>query len=484
MPDLKISQLPLLSLGLQPNAEIPISQSGVTYKVTASGLSALAFGGGGLSTVTTDATLTGDGTISNPLSITNPLPAAGSNGQVLSIVSGNIQWVTPSGGGLSTVTTDATLTGDGTMGNPLSIANPLPAGGSNGQVLTIVAGAPAWSSGSGGYIPLSGTSTPAFITGSLQFQSGFAYSIFQNTGSTTALLGIAPSGAEINCFDTSGAGSYAQARPNNIATLFARGVSVGYVGYTDYGITATATGASTGSVVINVANAGEIQLKDPNRALGKVWTCNNGTTGGGTWQSLPSVSVTTNATLTGSGTIGSPLSVSNPLPAAAGNLFSTLYSDGTSWVPTALFRHNSINFGMGNGAAVSASTLLNIGNAATSNDIAVQIQNTRPAATTDTVALSALCQTNNTAINIGIQSIVANATGQKYALRLDDGVTTGINKVWTCVDAMGDGQWLTAASALTAGSPPNITGSRSSNAALANLLTELALLGILTDSTT
>lgn len=97
MPDLKISQLPLLSLGLQPNAEIPISQSGVTYKVTASGLSALVFGGSGLSTVTTDATLTGDGTIGNPLSITNPLPAAGSNGQVLTIVAGAPTWSSGSG---------------------------------------------------------------------------------------------------------------------------------------------------------------------------------------------------------------------------------------------------------------------------------------------------------------------------------------------------------------------------------------------------
>jgi hypothetical protein len=63
-----------------------------------------AAGGGGLESVTHDATMTGDGTPGSPLS------------------------VVPSGGGLASVEHDATLTGDGTAASPLSVV-----GGSGGS---------------------------------------------------------------------------------------------------------------------------------------------------------------------------------------------------------------------------------------------------------------------------------------------------------------------------------------------------------------
>ena len=556
MPDLRISQLPTLSTGLLPNAEIPVSQSGTTYKISASGLATLSFGGGGgLSTVSTDTTLTGDGTLSNPLSIANPVPALGSNGQVLSIVGGALQWVTPSmgGGGLSVVTTDTTLTGDGTIGNPLSIANPLPAGGvagqflstsgwsdtekitgitvsgtttktialqrnlslpdltanltipalsigtgisgdgyttplsvtnplptggANGQVLTMSAGMPVWSFVTGSYIPITGTSVGDPVTGNIQLATGTPKSIYMTIGSDTALMGLSGAGSEINYF-SGGTGAYIQARPSNVATLFARGAASGY---TDYGITATATAANAGSVTLLVANAGELQLKDPNRAVGKVWTCANGTTGGGTWQT-PSLSVTTNATLTGVGTVGSPLGVTNPLPTPAGNAFNTLYSDGSGWQPNIYFRTNGAgNFGMGNGT-VLASTMFNVSNNLPANDTTMQVQNARIGATTETLAMNVSVQANNTAANIGLQVISVNGTGLNYTMRLIDGLQAA-NKVLRCADANGHAQWSTAASALTGGTAPSITGSRGGNAALGSLLTELTTLGIITNSTT
>lgn len=535
MPDLRISQLPALSTGLLPNAEIPVSQSGTTYKISASGLAALSFGsGGGLSTVTTNATLIGDGTLSNPLSIANPVPALGSNGQVLSIVSGTLQWVTPSiggsglsivttdatltgngtissplsvvnpvptlgsngqvlsivsgtlqwvtpsaGGGLSVVTTDTTLTGDGTLGSPLSITNPLPAGGTNGQVLTISAGVPTWSSAAGNYIPLTGTGVGSPVTGSIEFATGIR-SVFMTIGSDTALMGLSGAGSEINYF-SGGTGAYIQARPSNVATLFTRGAASGY---TDYGITAAATAANAGSVTLSAANAGELQLKDPNRAVGKVWTCTNGTTGGGTWQTpTASASITTNATLTGAGTVGSPLGVTNPLPTPAGNAFNTLYSDGSAWQSNIYFRTNGAgNFGMGNGT-VLASTMFNVSNNLPANDTTMQVQNTRIGATTETLAMNVSVQANNTAANIGLQVFVANTTGNKYTLRLIDGLQAA-NNVLRCVDAAGNAQWSTVASALTGGTAPSITGSRASGAALVSLLNALATLGIIINSTT
>ncbi|MBK9458316.1 MAG: hypothetical protein IPN94_02480 [Sphingobacteriales bacterium] len=291
-------------------------------------------------------------------------------------------------------------------------------------------------------------------------------------------------GAKINYFAGGTGGiSHIQARPSNVATLFARiGAASGLhrLWHNRY----RHGKANTGGVVLSVANAGELQLKDPNRAVGKVWTCTNGTTGGGTWQTpTASASITTNATLTGAGTVGSPLGVTSPLPTPAGNTFNTLYSDGTAWQPTIFFRANGAgNFGMGNGT-IMASTMFNISNNLSANDTTMQVQNARVGATTETLAMAVSVTNNNTSTNIGLQVAVANSTGAKYALRLIDGLEA-TNKVLRCVDAAGNAQWSTAASALTGGTAPSITGSRGGNAALGSLLTELNTLGIITNSTT
>jgi hypothetical protein len=80
-------------------------------------------------TVSTDATLTGNGTSGSPLSVAAPglasvttdttLTGAGTVGSPLSVAAP----------GLASVTTDTTLTGSGTVGSPLSVADPS-AGGS------------------------------------------------------------------------------------------------------------------------------------------------------------------------------------------------------------------------------------------------------------------------------------------------------------------------------------------------------------------
>ena len=98
--------------------------------------------------ISTDTTLSGDGTGASPLAVANPFTAAdetkldgietGATADqtgaemvtALEGLSGNARLQAsairnlPSGGGLSTVASDATLTGDGTAGNTLKVANP------------------------------------------------------------------------------------------------------------------------------------------------------------------------------------------------------------------------------------------------------------------------------------------------------------------------------------------------------------------------
>ncbi|MCS7074639.1 MAG: hypothetical protein NZ108_09255, partial [Bacteroidia bacterium] len=82
-------------------------------------------------TVTTDATLSGNGTAANPLTIAQQ---GATNGQVLAW--NGTSWapanVSGDNWGTQTAVTDATLTGNGTAGNPLGIAQQ---GATNGQVL-------------------------------------------------------------------------------------------------------------------------------------------------------------------------------------------------------------------------------------------------------------------------------------------------------------------------------------------------------------
>jgi len=136
-------------------------------------------GGGGLPSVTHDASLTGNGTTSTPLGVapggiqtshladdavtTSKLAAGGSNpGQVLTSDGTNVVWQTPSsgsGGGLTSVVHDTTLSGEGTVAVPLRLADGAvgkvklaAVGGTSGQVLGTDGTTLVWQtpSGSGG----------------------------------------------------------------------------------------------------------------------------------------------------------------------------------------------------------------------------------------------------------------------------------------------------------------------------------------------
>ena len=83
----------------------------------------------GITAVSSDATLTGEGNTAMPLKVANPLPtlpAEGSrNNKILKFSTNTLGWETDSS--LIVVASDATLTGSGTLGSTLKVANPLPA---------------------------------------------------------------------------------------------------------------------------------------------------------------------------------------------------------------------------------------------------------------------------------------------------------------------------------------------------------------------
>ena len=94
-------------------------------------------GGDGLQSVASDATLTGNGTVGAPLRVANPFEAADetkldglanitSIGERLTLSSGVLS-ANEQDSGLTTVASDATLTGTGTTADPLKVANPFEA---------------------------------------------------------------------------------------------------------------------------------------------------------------------------------------------------------------------------------------------------------------------------------------------------------------------------------------------------------------------
>lgn len=106
-------------------------------------------GGNGLSTVSTDTTISGDGSTSSPLSVATPftadeknklanldtglqIPSGGRDGQVLTHRAGmnDFAWDYT-----ANVVSDSTLAGVGSSQDPLSVAHPIPRGGTRGQVL-------------------------------------------------------------------------------------------------------------------------------------------------------------------------------------------------------------------------------------------------------------------------------------------------------------------------------------------------------------
>lgn len=112
--------------------------------------------GGGLASVSTDTSLTGDGTSVNPLSVVDP-------------------------GWLTAVSTDATLTGDGTSGNPLSVAGG--GGGTYSVAKTVFSngGLPPLTAPQTVYVTCDGTwYTPAITSADVSFATGDI--VFNNTG--------------------------------------------------------------------------------------------------------------------------------------------------------------------------------------------------------------------------------------------------------------------------------------------------------------
>jgi hypothetical protein len=98
-------------------------------------------GSGGLTTVDRDDTLTGDGTNDSPLGVANDAITAArlaansvgtselsttgdpSGGQVLGYNGSGLEWTTAASGGLTSVTSNSTLTGDGTGNSPLGLSS-------------------------------------------------------------------------------------------------------------------------------------------------------------------------------------------------------------------------------------------------------------------------------------------------------------------------------------------------------------------------
>jgi hypothetical protein len=97
-------------------------------------ISAAAGGGGGLTQVASDATLSGDGTSGSPLQLADGAVTGvkladnalvgGSNVTITRQAGGALE-VASAGGGLTQVASDGTLSGVGTAGSPLSVAAPL-----------------------------------------------------------------------------------------------------------------------------------------------------------------------------------------------------------------------------------------------------------------------------------------------------------------------------------------------------------------------
>lgn len=139
MPDLPISQLPNINTIPANYAELALSQDGITYKTTLASIIGLVPGASNSAIFVDANTILGNG-ISSALEVLNPLPGNGTEGQLLKIIDGVPTWVSPLPSLAFSTNTDFTLSGSGTSSNPLSVTNPLPLAGANGQILTSVSG--------------------------------------------------------------------------------------------------------------------------------------------------------------------------------------------------------------------------------------------------------------------------------------------------------------------------------------------------------
>ncbi len=318
--------------------------------------------GDGLASVSTDATITGDGTSGDPLSIANPftdddesqldaLPPLWSAGD--HAVGDQVSWdgkvyrclvVRTSSetdnpatdttgwaetGTLSDVSTDATITGDGTSGSPLSVANPF----TDDDESQLDALPPLWAAGThavGDSVAWAGriyrctvartnsnTDNPATDTASWR-DVGALQTAVEIRDELSSLTGT-------DRLDASAVKNLPQPGDGGLASVESD---------------ATLTGAGTSGDPLSIANpftdddesqldalpplwsAGDHAVGDQVSWDGKVYRClvvrtssetDNPATDTTGWAETGTLSdVSTDATITGDGTSGSPLSVANP----------------------------------------------------------------------------------------------------------------------------------------------------------------------------
>ena len=191
------------ALAITPGNGITITPSGNSIQVAFTG-----GGSSGITSVTHDTSLTGAGTGASPLAIANGQVVRSLNGlhDNVTLAAGSNVTITPSGntltlaasggvsGGLSSVSHDATLAGDGTGGAPLGLAVPLNLSGDDaeGNILNVTNTASP--SGLGGF--------PAAIFGSTSAGIG----VVGSTGSGRGVQGNSFGGVGMIGFSNSGVG--------------------------------------------------------------------------------------------------------------------------------------------------------------------------------------------------------------------------------------------------------------------------------------
>ena len=352
--------------------------------------------GGGLSAVASDATLTGDGTAGSLLSVANPLPAAGSNGQVLMVTGGIIGWADSAA--LSAVASDATLTGNGTAGSLLSVANPLPAAGSNGQVLTVTGGIIGWAAAANNYV------TGITVTGT--------------TTKTISLSRQGLSSLSVSFTDLTASGGTGDNWGSQVIVSDA---------------TLSGTGVLGDALAVAVPLPSDGQSNQFLKWISGSPSWVEGSLGGGLSAG------TSDTTLTGDGTAGSVLSVVNPLP--AGNSLNMLRHNGVAWVADTLIRNSGATIGIGGNqlpsAKVSIESTLQYGLLVFGSD-----------STQESFGMKSLSAVNSAFDTVGGYFKAINAgSGTPYAVQMEDG-SEGIGKYLKCVTADGKAQWADAPSGL------------------------------------
>ena len=435
----------------------------------------------GTQVVAHDATLTGDCTTGNTLKVANPLPAIGTEGQVLTVVSGNPTWQTATGDnwGTQVVAHDATLTGDGTTGNTLKVANPLPAVGTEGQVLTVVSGNPIWQTPSGGSytagigIEIVGTeikhkTNPGGHSGDV-LQAANTMDLIVTGLQQVGISSTAPTNGQVLTYNGT---QWAAATPSGGTYTAGLGIDItgttiahkdGANGHTG-DVSQTAS-----SMALTVTGLRNIAVSSTAPTNGQVLTYNGTQWAAATPSSLPTGTI--HQTLRHDGTnwvADSYLKNAANTSGLPGLQVGTLYSDV---VPTLLLHDNNRNiqsFAIYNNSTPASITNtlyfgdLQVANAGYTNQgLYLVVKNTSNTTNSHVKGIEVdvtAANTNSTAHGVWIKSRNTANSSNNFALRLDDG-NAAVNKVWTCLNTNGDGQWQTpSGGTYTAGLGIDITG--------------------------